>query len=136
MAECISVVEKHGWTPAHLCAIKGHKDCLQLLIENGADMTTRDHRGKKDHLAQTNICISIMCMQAFSSGKFCDQYCILLVYGISTHLYDVTRLNCFIEDNKRIFMSYRVWNCCIHWKFYVLGMLIDSTIETTPCCSS
>ncbi len=41
----VSVVDKHGWTPLHICAIKGWDKCLQLLIENGGDVLVKEHRG-------------------------------------------------------------------------------------------
>ena len=35
-----------GYTPLHLAASSGHKDCVRLLIEHGADINTVDEYEK------------------------------------------------------------------------------------------
>lgn len=45
-SELISIIDIHGWTPSHVCAIKNQEECIKLLIENGADVTARDNRGR------------------------------------------------------------------------------------------
>ncbi|XP_003383232.2 PREDICTED: ankyrin repeat domain-containing protein 42-like [Amphimedon queenslandica] len=43
--EAAVIVEKHGWTPGHLCAIHGQQGCLQILLEYGIDIQAKDSRG-------------------------------------------------------------------------------------------
>ena len=40
-----TVVTPRGWTPAHICAIRGQDACMQALANNGVSMSAEDTRG-------------------------------------------------------------------------------------------
>ena len=39
------VKDRNGWQPIHEAARGGHRDSLEFLLENGADMNARTHKG-------------------------------------------------------------------------------------------
>ena len=40
-----TVMTPRGWTPAHICAIRGQDACMQALANNGVSMSAEDTRG-------------------------------------------------------------------------------------------
>ncbi|CAF4884612.1 unnamed protein product, partial [Rotaria socialis] len=35
-----------GWTPIHIASIRGHDACVQSLLNNNANINTRDRRNQ------------------------------------------------------------------------------------------
>ena len=38
--------DEYGWTALHWAALNGHKEVVQLLISNGADVNAKNSDGK------------------------------------------------------------------------------------------
>lgn len=56
------VKSKAGFTPLHMAAQEGHEDCVEMLIERGADVNVPANNGEeeeegmyRDFLSYTNI---------------------------------------------------------------------------------
>jgi ankyrin repeat protein len=41
----VSQADENGWTPLHLAARRGSKECVQLLLQHGADRDAKTTQG-------------------------------------------------------------------------------------------
>ncbi len=48
-----------GWTSLHLAVLDGYTDTVKILLDHGANVSTKDNDGKKDNNTNIYTCLYI-----------------------------------------------------------------------------
>lgn len=69
------VKSKAGFTPLHMAAQEGHEDCVEMLIERGADVNVPANNGKNQRVNPYELHTASLGMYKFECKSLLLMFC-------------------------------------------------------------